>query len=190
MTRDQITPRADRGFTLIELIVASGLIVLVLSVLGGIMISSMTTERSVRTLTTATSTGQLVTGSLEDGIRNAATPITFTAPGGIDQMVTARVAGTGSALTFSCQAWYYSSVNKTIRYKRADTAITAANAAAQTGWTLLAEGVTPKTTGVPVFSLSGSTVSFAFKVDAGKYPAVVFDSSITSQSGVTGVAPC
>lgn len=182
--------RSDRGFTLIELIVASGLIVLVLSVLGGIMISSLTTETSVRNVTTATSTGQLVTTSLERGIRNAATPITFSAPGGIDQMITARVAGSGAVVSYSCQAWYYSSVNQTIRYTRSATAITAANASAQTGWTLLASGVTPLASGTPVFSLSGSAVSFAFKVDAGKYPAVAFESSVTSQSGITGVAPC
>ncbi len=63
--------RDEQGFTLVELLIASGLMVLVAVIIGGILFNSLTAEKTVRTTTQAASAGQLVASSIEQGVRNA-----------------------------------------------------------------------------------------------------------------------
>ncbi|MES2169260.1 MAG: hypothetical protein V4479_00850 [Actinomycetota bacterium] len=187
---------ADDGYTLVELMVAGLLGVLVLIVVAGIMISSTTTEGLVRNVSTATKSGQGVTNSLERVIRNAAissgtTKSVLVTAVGSDQMVTALTVGSGATATTQCAAWYFSSAAKAIRYHTwASGAITAPSAAVLSTWTLLASGITP-VTGTTIFTQSSSTeIAFAFKVDAGKDPAIPFQSAVASQTGMTGTIAC
>jgi type II secretory pathway pseudopilin PulG len=188
--------RDSAGFTLVELLVASMLLVLVLLVVGGIMFSSSKTEVLVRSTTTATSSGQSVTNSIETGVRNAELPAGGTAPIGLrtptgaDQMVTVLTVGSGAVATARCAAWYYSASTGSIRYTTSATAIAAPSSNSLKTWTLLATGISPLS-GSAVFSLRGSSaLTFAFKVDAGSDPAVPFQSSITSRTGTTGSVAC
>ncbi len=195
--RIQREQRTDEdGYTLIELMVAGLLGILVLTVVAGIMVSSTTTESLVRNVSTATKSGQSATNSLERGIRNAAYAVSTTqsvkvTAVGTDQMVTALVVGSGTTSTTQCVAWYYSSSAGTIRYHAAASgSITTPTASVLNTWSLLASGVTP-VTGTTIFTQSSTTeLAFAFKVDAGKDPAIPFQSAVASQTGVTGSVTC
>ena len=184
------------GFTLIELMVAAFLGVVVLSIVGGIMWSSSQAEGLVRNVTTATSAGQAVTNSLETGIRNSeykpATTIPLTIlTSGSDQMLVALVAQNGATVSAKCEAWYYDATNKVIRYTTSASAIALPNAATLATWTKLSTGVGLVTGSSTVFSLRGTTgINFAFQEDAGKDPAVAFQSTVTSRTGVTGSVAC
>jgi prepilin-type N-terminal cleavage/methylation domain-containing protein len=187
---------SEDGFTLIELMVASLLGVLVLSVVGGIMWSSSQAEGLVRNVTSATSAGQAVANSLENGIRNSENSFGQVIPlkiltSGSDQMVVALVAQNGATASAKCQAWYYDATNKLIRYTTSASAIALPSSATLAAWTKLSTGVKPITGSTIVFSLRGTTgLNFAFQEDAGKDPAVAFQSSITSRTGLTGSVAC
>jgi prepilin-type N-terminal cleavage/methylation domain-containing protein len=186
--------RTDDGFTLIELLVSALLIVVVLSVIGGLMFSTMRAQGTVSTVTSATTQGQLVSSSIENGIRNASVGISpnaysLTAPSGTDQLLVALVVGSGATITSTCSAWYYSASTQSIRFKNSASAISAPTAAGLTTWTLLSTGVTP-TTGSSIFALSGPSLSFAFRQAAANNSYVSFSSTISSRTGMTGSSPC
>lgn len=178
----------DAGFSLIELVVATLLFSLVTITVVGVIISATTAERSVRTVTGATSAGQLVMRSLDAGISSAAAPVTVTASGS-DQYIVARTPSKGTTLTWSCSAWYFSSSDRTIRYTNSSSSITVSSTA-QRSWSLLADGVRPVGS-TAVFAASGTIGAVVtFTVDAGNTPPVSFASTITTQSPATGVGSC
>jgi prepilin-type N-terminal cleavage/methylation domain-containing protein len=178
----------DEGFTLIEMIVATLLFSLVTITIAGVIISATTAERSVRTVTSATSAGQLVMRTLDAGLSSAASPITVTASGS-DQYIVARVPSKGATLTWGCSAWYFSSADRTIRQTTSSSAISI-SASGQRSWTLLADSVRQVGT-TPVFAASGTVGAVVtFTVDAGNTKPVSFASTITTQSPATGVGTC
>ncbi|WP_349898773.1 hypothetical protein [Parafrigoribacterium soli] len=172
------------------------LIVLVLSVVGGLMISTTSTEAIVRTVTSATSSGQLVSRSVTTGIQNSgnssstAAPFKLTAPSGNDQMLTALKVGSAATITYQCVAWYYSATERSVRYTTSGAAIPVPSSATLATWTLLSTGVSPLS-GTGIFAQQGSKgVTLSFKEDAGKSNAVVFQTSATSRTGLTGNIAC
>lgn len=186
--------RTDDGFTLVELLVSALLIVVVLSVIGGLIISTMKAQGTVSTTTSATTQGQLVSSSIQNGIRNASVGISpnaysLTSPSGTDQMLVALVVGAGTSITSTCSAWYYSASTQSIRFKNSASAITAPTAAALTTWTLLSTGVTPAV-GSAIFALNGRSLSYAFRQAAANNSYVSFSSTISSRTGMTGSSPC
>jgi type II secretory pathway pseudopilin PulG len=196
MRRFTVRPEPDEGFTLIELVVSAMLAVLVLSIVGGLMISTTSSERIVRSVTSATSSGELVTRSVIDGIRNSGNalstpaPFTLTNPVGNDQMLSALKIGSGTTATSQCVAWYFSASEHSVRYATSPTAIAAPSSATLATWTLLSTGVTPLS-GTGIFTARGSKgITLAFKEDAGNADGVVFQSSATSRTGVTGSIAC
>jgi len=181
---------AEGGFTLVEMVVAAAVFSLVAITVMGVLLTTITTGEKVRTVTAAANQAQLVTRSLNAGISNAAVPPSLTAVGS-DQLLRARVAGTGASIGWSCQAWYYSASERTIRTTTSATAIAQPNATQLAQWTLLASEVHPKAGSTTVFSLVGATgIAVAFTVDAGEAPDVVLESTFTSQSKVSGGSPC
>lgn len=181
--------RDDSGFTLVELLVTCLLMVLVTGVILGIMVSTTNASASVRTTTSATSSGELATRTIDRGVTNAATPLQLSTPATGDLLLMARVASTTSPISWSCTAWYYSSADATIRTTSLATAIASPSLAGQRSWTLLVAGVRPIGT-TPVIALSGSKVTVSYTVDAGKSAKVAFQTSMTSRTGVTGGTPC
>jgi prepilin-type N-terminal cleavage/methylation domain-containing protein len=185
----------DEGFTLVELIVSSLLLALVISVIGGLMYSTQKTEVLVQTTTTATTSGQAVISSIENGVRNSevglggSVPVSLTNPSGSDQMLTALVVGSGTTASTTCQAWYYSASAGTIRYTTSTGAISAPSVTQLATWTQLATGISP-TSGTSIFSLSGATVNIAYKVSAGLDPSVPFASTVVSRTGTIGTSAC
>jgi hypothetical protein len=172
---------------MVELIVAASLGVLVILVVAGLMYSGSTTERSVRTVTVATANGQLASTNVEKSIRNSSAFKVVAV--GADQFLVARTAGSASALTWTCSAWYFSAADKTLRTMTSSSAIAQPTVAAQQSWTLLSGGLIPAG-GTTVFLASGSRLTITFQVDAGNGPDIAFRSSIASQTGQTGSTPC
>ncbi|MBG6213159.1 Tfp pilus assembly protein PilW [Cryobacterium sp. CAN_C3] len=180
---------SETGFTLIELIVYSALLLLVLSVVGGLFVSGLKTATAVRTMTNASSAGQIVADSVETNIRNAS-DFQLTIPSGTDQLLVARTAQRGTTLTWSCIAWYYSAAGTgAIRFHQSNAAILPPTASELSTWVLLNEGVKPAS-GTTIFTSAGQRLTMTFKGLAGDHPPVIITSSATSRAGSSGSLAC
>jgi prepilin-type N-terminal cleavage/methylation domain-containing protein len=155
--------RGERGFTLVELLVYVALLGIVLFILGGMLITGLTTERTVTRASDETRIGQLVSRSVEKGIRNA-TAFKVESVGS-DQLLRARsadvsVAGTTTTTTWRCLAWYYrASDGAFFATTRTAGAVslpgTVPPAIPLNAWTLYGSGLKPVGTS-PVFSGSAA----------------------------------
>jgi type II secretory pathway pseudopilin PulG len=195
MTTD--TRDGQAGFTLIELMVGALLTVLVMSLVGGVIISSTRSETIVRSVAQATSAGQAITASVQNGIRNSAvslntgTPYRLTTPSGSDQLLVALVVSSGTSATASCAAWYYSATAGEVRYSTSTTAIAAPSASQLATWTLLSKGVSPISPSAAIFSARGTFgLNLAFQESAGTASPIVFQSAVTSRTGMSGAIAC
>jgi hypothetical protein len=189
--------RTDEGFTLVELLVYSLLLVVVISIAGGLLVNSLRAESTVRAVTSASTTAQQTADSVESGLRNSSAFEIQAVNSGADQMLVARVVrGSTAAITWKCAAWYFSRSLGTVRYTEVAPAasgtatIAAPSAAALAGWTLLSDRVTP-TSGTTIFSGSQPTLSIAFTTvgGAGK-PPVAVSSSASSRAEVWESGTC
>ena len=172
-TRDE-----DSGLTLIELLVTSLLLGIVVTVVGTIFISSLNVQQTVTGTTTSTTSAQSSATTIDSSVRNASGYAVSAS--GADQLLVARVAGSGTALSWSCVAYYYSSSAGTIRMTRGavGTKITAPSAATLATWTLLSTSVTPRTGSTIFTDVDGTSLSVAYDVTgAGKKVAIQFTSS-------------
>jgi type II secretory pathway pseudopilin PulG len=100
----------ERGFTLVELLVYVALLGMVLFILGGMFIAGLTTERTVTRANDETRLGQLISRSVEKGIRNATAFKVESV--GADQILRARsanvtVTGAATSTAWRCVAWYH-----------------------------------------------------------------------------------
>lgn len=150
----------DAGLTLVELIIYSLLLSVIVAIAGGMLISSITTQRDVSRITTATSDGQVVASSIEAGIRNAGGSAPFTIAssplGPVLKTRTATVTASGT-VTWTCRAWLHTTADGKIWTRRSETAAvpTPTDAAGLAGWSLLASGVTPASGHGAVFQSAG-----------------------------------
>jgi Tfp pilus assembly protein PilV len=190
--RNNIAARAsaDHGSTLIELLIYMVLSVVVLLIVGGLLINSLSAERTVRDATQASTAGQLISKSLGQGVRNASA-IWHTAPNVQPELLVVRTAGTGATASWNCQAWSFA--NGEVRTKTSTTLISTSPASVAT-WTLLGAGISP-VSGVSIFPKTGRQVDLALDVKSGQGKAVRISTTLTSRQPVpvTGVevsAPC
>ena len=172
--------REDRGFTLIELLISSMLLMLVIGAVGGVLLSSMSAEDTVRDTTSAARSGQIAVASLTKGVRQArAVNVTTPFAGAVlvrTLIVDNATAGSAQA---HCEAWVYA--DGEIRTRRSATAIAAPTGlAAITGWTLLTAGVEP-VAGRPVLSANGAGVDVAFHVSQDDGPQALIDTHAVSR---------
>jgi hypothetical protein len=177
MEQSEITH--DDGISLVELLIYSALALVVLAIVGGMLINSVRTESTVRSVTEATTQGQLAAGSLENGVRNSTDFTLTTQPSG-DQLLQARVASTSTPVVYRCVAWYYSISTKSLRYRESPTTVAVPTSAQLAGWRLLVSGILPKT-GVaaagPIFAGVEPQLDIDFRVTAGKDPPAAISSS-------------
>ena len=61
----------EKGLTLIELLIASGISVLVISITGGLLLSGLRSQESAQKVTDAANTAQQIVRSIQSGVRNA-----------------------------------------------------------------------------------------------------------------------
>lgn len=194
MTTRRRTAGNDEGFTLPELLIYSLLLVIVMGIIGSLLISMLTVEQQVRTVTSATTSAQLASNVIQDGVRNARA-FAVSDIGLLDaddQVLLASVASNDDPVTWHCAAWYFSAADSTIRYKLAgvqDTPIDLPTAAELQQWSLLSENVKPPASG-NIFSSTGTQLSLEFTTEAQDETAVTIDSSATSRAGQWESAPC
>lgn len=102
-------PATDSGMSLIELLIYVSLSIVVLTLAGGFLINSLQAEGQTRGLAEASSLGQLVSRSVEEGVRNASV-VQAEVQTTEGQLLRARVAvGTEAGnVKWECHAWYYS----------------------------------------------------------------------------------
>jgi prepilin-type N-terminal cleavage/methylation domain-containing protein len=174
------TMRSDRGFTLIELIVASMLSVLVLSIVVGMMISSFSTERIVQGSNESSSLGQLAASSISRGTRHASA-LELSAPTADSQLLRALIVDDvlPTPVTAHCESWYYGGGE--VRTERSASAIPVPTSAADVAsWTLLADGVAPVAS-TPVLAISGLTVDLTMQLTTGDGLTVLIDTTAVSR---------
>jgi len=178
----------DDGFTLIEMIIASMIMVVVLAIVGALIGSASTTSKRVSSLTGQSTAAQLASESIERGIRNSS-DFLLTSPGGTDQLLVARTAQGGSTLVWTCVAWYYSAADGSIRYTMSPTAIAAPSATALSHWTLLAANVQPSN-GTGIFSGSTPNLTIGFTGQSSGAGPVAINSTVVSRAGSSGTPAC
>lgn len=182
---DRVHARDARGFTLVELLIASALMVVVGVVVGGILINSLVAEKTVRTTTQATSAGQLVASAIESGVRNA-TWIDLDTTGG-EYFLRVRTASGEATVTWNCKAWFIS--GGSVYQRTSSAAITKPSASNLTGWTLLASGVA-QSGSAPLLVKDGKRIDLTLEVSAGDARPVLISTSALSRQTGTESAPC
>jgi type II secretory pathway pseudopilin PulG len=182
--------RNETGFTLVELIVYAVLMVVVLAVVGAILINSSRAERSVRSASEAAAVGQVIAQSVERGVRNASALTLVNDASGGGQLLLARTAGTDSALTWRCQAWYFSPTDDGAVYTTTAATVIALPTGGPKGvWSLLGGGVSA-TTGAGVFAAPAGRVEVGLKVAASGQPAVHIQTTAVQRQAGLESAPC
>ncbi|TFD63602.1 type II secretion system protein [Cryobacterium ruanii] len=179
----------ESGYTLIELLVYMSFAVVVLSIVGGMLISSVETERDVRGSTEATNLGQLISRSVQSGVRNASQ----VSLQNIDdsQFLVARTAGSAASMVWSCQAWFYTpAAGGSLYTKRtAPASRIAVPVSGDLGsWIKLGDGVS--TNGAPVFGGVNDRITVALDLDAGAQASVVMNTTVTPRTLATIGDPC
>ncbi|TFD66915.1 PulJ/GspJ family protein [Cryobacterium ruanii] len=202
--------RAECGYTLVELLIYSSLLVLILTVAGGMLLNTLTSEQKVLDSADANSVSQLISSSVHSGVRNAtAVEITDSADtNNADQLLVVTGVSsdpTATAASRICQAWYYTEANGGAMYYRRGTAPQAfvsptADALADdmTGWTLLGSALstTKNSAGVPLPLFDDSTpgnpsiiLNFAINADGDSSPALI-STTVTSRQSATEATSC
>lgn len=185
------TSRDDEGFTLVEMIVASMLFSLVFLLISGVVITTITTQQTVTSVTTSTTDAQLVATTLDTRIRNSS-EFQVTDVGTSDQLLVARVAGSGATMTWSCYGWYYSAADGgSIRMTStaAGTKITTPSSSQLASWTLLLDGVTPRS-GSHIFTATGTQLAVAFNSTVDDNLPIAIDFTTARITGVSEVLAC
>ena len=168
----------DKGVSLIELIIYSMLSVVVLFIVGSLLISSLSAQGTVRKSSQASSTGQLVSKSVTQGIRNASS-MQLIVPSAGTQLLKARTVGAGIDPIWRCQAWYFG--NGEVRYTTSGTTIPTPTPTDVATWTLLSTGIQP-ISGATVFTITGRQLDLAMQVrDDGGNSVLIKTSALSRQ---------
>ncbi len=207
---------SERGFSLIELVLYIVFSSAILLLAAGMFASAFNARTQVLALTTAASEGQLISRSVEEGVRNAAGPAGSTGPAefGVyaelptadgSQIMRARVAlgDSSGAITWQCQAWYYSSSTTSIFFTRnalgavpdpgGFTETSPGSYAADDGsanWVLLSDHVRlPATTG-QFFGAAGGRVILNFEITNDDVSLVLIPNTVvTRKPAIVGSGP-
>jgi len=171
--------RRDDGFTLIELIIYSALLLLVMGLTGSILINGMTNQARITETAVATSEAQVAAESIGNGVRNAQA---ISSPTAASPFLVVLTVGRGENATPSCQAWYYSAAARELRTTTTSpgTRIAVPSSSQFATWTLLAEDVDP-VSGTLMLNTAGRTVNVAYAVEPDQGATQVIQTSFTSR---------
>jgi len=160
--------RDDAGVTLPEMIVVMLVTSVILLAIGGMYLSTLQAQKTVSSLTGTTNSAQLVSRSIDDGIRNGVEIRALASGADGGQMLLVCTAGSKAAIDYAWQAWYYSPTGdgelRTKTFPK-NSAPSAPNAASLASWTLLISNVKAQGPSSTVFTLNGdknkATVQFS-----------------------------
>ena len=182
----------DRGFSLIELLVASALFGVVITIVASVVISAINADRTVRDVTGSTTDGQLAVNVIEQMVRNSTAvqvvPVTAS------QSVTIRLRTTAGGAA-RCHAFFYDDTLGQILQRSSTTAIPAPTpGAAGSEWTVVSAGIEPiiGSGGAPepVFAAQGTRgVALNFTVDGDAGPASLFVTAATGRGPLSNASP-
>lgn len=195
MITNSTRPRED-GFTLVELMISTGLTIIVLVITGGILISALRTQEIARTVTDAANTAQQIVHSIQSGVKNAsAMTVTSDMTTGTQLLLVRTVSSDPNSTAPSCQAWYYTPANGGAVYTTKTTpaaAITLPSGGPQGVWTILGTGISPAdpTTGKVFNAPSGGRVELKFDVAAGSHPYVLINTMTYNSQSTSVSSPC
>ena len=82
-------PQRDAGYTLVELLFYSSLLVLILTVVGGMLLNTITSEQKVLDSAQANSSSQVIASSVQSGVRNATALVVTDIADSDDQLLVA-----------------------------------------------------------------------------------------------------
>jgi len=196
---------AEAGVSLVEVIIASALSLLVLSVVFGLFVSSSNTQTSVRTRTQAADLGQLIARSVVQGVDNATALKVQTDSATGSQLMVARTYGMnpavdptqGSSSGTSCQAWFYSPASGGAVYTKRTSpaaAIAMPSGTPDSSWSLIGAGLEVQVGAAPsaaIFSTpDGNRVDLKFDVLNGEGNPVHIETTATIPNLATVSAPC
>lgn len=177
--------RSERGITMIELLIASILSVLVLLMVGGMLINSLTSQGRVLDETQASNTAQLAAKSVTRSVRNAS-DLRLTEPVAGEQLLELRTAGTSAdAGVFLCQAWYYRAGE--LRMSSSNGPIVPPTPAQLDTWTLVGSGI-QQVAGAPVFVLTGRQVDITIDTSVGTGAPILISTTAVSRQPVPTAA--
>lgn len=181
----------ESGFTLIELIIYIGLMVVVSAIIGGILMSALNGQTRISGAAAGSDGGQLVSQSLAKGLRSA-TAVHVTTISATRELLQVATPGTAATAQTRCQAWFFTTANGGSVYTTSSAStIATPGSDTPTGWLKLADGLAKSTrTGAPttILSASGnptSSVSWEFTMSAGSGQPQLFTSSTTSRQNIT-----
>lgn len=195
-SRRKLEDAPDRGFTLIEMLVASALSIIVLTIGGGVLVGGLRAQESARTVTDAANIAQQIVRSVQAGVRNASAITVISDAVAGTQLLLARTIGSDPNSTVaSCQAWYYTPLNGGAVYTRRTTpasVISLPSGGPQGLWTIIGSGVSPAdpATGKVFNAPSGGRIELNFSVAAGTQPYVLIDTMTYAARSTTVSAPC
>lgn len=184
--------RNDAGFSLVELLVAMSLFGIIITIIGSVIISAITADRTVRDVTGSTTGGQLVVNIIEETVRNSTAVRVTTDADGVSTFATVRTTAGGSA---RCHAWFYDDETGAI-YERTSTTAIAAPIGGAVGaeWTRISDGLEPRDDGtgtpIPVLAADGTRgLSVSFAVDGGSGTSSLFITTVTGRAPQSNVSP-
>jgi prepilin-type N-terminal cleavage/methylation domain-containing protein len=182
----------DRGFSLMELLIAMSLFAVVVTVVGSIIVSALTADRTVRDVTGSTTDGQLVVNVIEETVRNSTAVSIDPDPDGSSIYAVARTTAGGAA---RCQAWFYDNETGTV-FERTSAGLIVPPTPGSVGsdWTAISSGIAPVVdnsgTAVPVFALDGTRgLAVSFSVDGGAGVSSLFITTATGRAPQSNVSP-
>lgn len=189
---------SESGMSLVELLIYSVLAIVVLTLVGGVLTASLKAENQVRSLSSTASLGQLVSRSVEEGVRNAS-GIRAEIEDANGQLLRARVAiGTvAGSVEWECQAWYYAPSTSSFYWAKNKTGMIAAPATlddlAASPWVLLGDGIHRADGADAFFGSAENQVILRFKVSVDDVDLVLIPNTVVKRmpaSGGTGPATC
>lgn len=184
--------RDDRGFSLVELLIASALFGVVITIVASVVISAINADRAVRDVTGSTTDGQLAVNVIEQTVRNSTAVQVAPVSGGESVTVLLRTTAGGAA---RCHAFFYDDTLGQILQRSSTTAITAPTpGAAGSEWTVVGAGIEPIIgsggTPEPVFAAQGARgVALNFTVDGDAGPASLFVTAATGRGPLSNASP-
>ncbi|MDX2024734.1 prepilin-type N-terminal cleavage/methylation domain-containing protein [Microcella sp.] len=183
---------ADSGFSLIELLISMLLFAVVITIVGSIILSALSADRTVRDVTGSTTDGQLVVNVIEETVRNSTAVFVDPDADGASVFAVARTTAGGAA---RCQAWFYDNEVGVI-YEQSSGAMIVPPTPGAVGadWTQLSAGVAPIDNGagtvLPVIALDGTRgLALNFSVDGGAGVSSLFITSATGRAPQSNVSP-
>lgn len=194
--RNRFSSDDECGFTLVELMISTGLTIIVLVITGGILISGLRTQEIARSVTDAANTAQQIVHSVQSGVKNAsAITVTSNSTTGTQLLLARTVSSDPNSTAPSCQAWYYTPSNGGAVYTTKTTpaaAITLPSGGPHGVWTILGTGVSPAdpSTGKVFNAPNGGRVELNFDVAAGSHPYVLINTMTYNSQSTSVSSPC